>query len=335
MKTKKRVYSKIRLLIMLAVIIAGLSSAVSAHAETVAKIGSTSYSSVAKALYAVKNGQTVKLIKNATCSISYLDIPPIISKEFTINLNRKKLTIKGSLYIGDKSSVTIKNGEIGYKSSAYIAIKGNSIVKMQSCKIKMKAGNNLQADEKSRLTLNNCTVSLNDATISSDKKSEIIINGGNYVFFRGGKFATTGGKLTIKKGSFFNKSSFKTPIIAANPYGKINSTVTIKGGTFTGLGGVLYLGKKQNCTITGGKLSCSQTSVLEVYGNLNVKGGTISGGHPSNEFASSYGILCFETARVKLYKGATVKGGNNTAIGYSYYKGAVVRNYGALLIDGK
>ena len=333
MKTEKKVYSRIRLLIMLCVVMTGLLTTVSVLAETVAKIGSSSYSSVAKALFAANNGQTVKLIKNATYSFKFNDRYPLIGKKVTIDLNQKKLTIKGSLCMFRNANVTIKNGEIGYKKNAYMLIDEKSTVKMQNCKFNMKIGNSIRVDGKSKLTLNKCTVSITDTGISSEEKSELIINGGTYVFRGTGRLGTSGGKLTIKKGNFYNRG--RNVIIAANPQGKLNGTVTIKGGSFTGLGGVLYLGKKQNCTITGGKFSSSQDSVLQIYGNLNVKGGTISGGHPSDEVWPSHGILCFETARVKLYKGATVKGGNNTAIGYSYYKGAVVKNYGAVLVDGK
>lgn len=66
---------------------------------------------------------------------------------------------------------------------------------------------------------------------------------------------------------------------------------------------------------------------------MNVKGGSINGGKPYDEAVVSHGILAFETARINLYSGASISSQSGTAIGYSYYKGAIVNNYGAKLTD--
>ena len=82
----------------------------SAHAASgaVAKVGSTRYSSFAKALKQAPSGATIKLLKNTTLNSSnpYMTIT---GKELTIDLNGKKLTNKVQLYF-QKCSVTIKNG---------------------------------------------------------------------------------------------------------------------------------------------------------------------------------------------------------------------------------
>ncbi|MBQ9063490.1 MAG: hypothetical protein IJ121_11825 [Eubacterium sp.] len=179
MKSKRNLL--FRSLFFLAVIFLCIGSAKRVDAAAAAKIGSRRYKTVAKALYAAKNGDTVKLLRNASYIIDVLDKDPIKKKKITINLNHKTLDIMGRMRITKKSNVKIKNGKIITSSPGHFRVEGKSKVTMTNCTLETNSGSGFMVSgKKSSLKLNKCTGLLDGAGITAEKKASLTVNKGSY-----------------------------------------------------------------------------------------------------------------------------------------------------------
>lgn len=126
----KRIFRQIGAAVLTGAMLCGMSAGAFAAGD-VAKINSTGYRTLNKALEAVKNGQTIVLLQNVSSStesywggegkgVAYIH-ESASAKSFTIDLNGKKITASGNaddalLIAADEGagnlSVTLKNGTI-------------------------------------------------------------------------------------------------------------------------------------------------------------------------------------------------------------------------------
>lgn len=83
-----------------------------------AKVGGTEYQTLASAIAAAKNGDTVTLLTDTTEDVSISGI-----KDLTLDLGGKTLTNTGkgkaTLFVGGGASVSVKNGSIVGGASYY------------------------------------------------------------------------------------------------------------------------------------------------------------------------------------------------------------------------
>ena len=116
-------FSKILFLVLaLALVISAVAIFSSADASVGAKIGDTSYATLADALDAAQDGETITLLANQTHQTEVA----VSGKTVTINLNGKTLTAEAALFVAGKNGVINVVGSGALKSkSAPIAKSGS------------------------------------------------------------------------------------------------------------------------------------------------------------------------------------------------------------------
>lgn len=224
---------------------------------SVAAIGTTKYASLAAAIKAAQNGETVTLLKDITLSSDQ----SISSKKLTLDLNGKVLNGTGvkTVTLGYEADLTVKDSVGGGKiSNAWTKTSGESAAVYLSGTDSQFTLNSGTIESTSKLT------SLDSVAIrnKSGQTCTVNINGGSVVVPE----AATDGRAIVA--------------------GK-NMTLNVSGGTIAGgLHGVdAYSGS--NVTITGGEITARvvDTGVIkEAYGmrlkgtaKVTVDGGTITG----------------------------------------------------------
>lgn len=224
---------------------------------SVAAIGTTKYASLAAAIKAAQNGETVTLLKDITLSSAQ----SISSKKLTLDLNGKVLNGTGvkTVTLGYEADLTVKDSVGGGKiSNAWTKTSGESAAVYLSGTDSQFTLNSGTIESTSKLT------SLDSVAIrnKSGQTCTVNINGGSVVVPE----AATDGRAIVA--------------------GK-NMTLNVSGGTIAGgLHGVdAYSGS--NVTITGGEITARvvDTGVIkEAYGmrlkgtaKVTVDGGTITG----------------------------------------------------------
>ncbi|MCD8022779.1 MAG: hypothetical protein LUF30_07365 [Lachnospiraceae bacterium] len=252
-----------------------LSSLTVLSATTAATIGDNEYTSLAAALKAVEDGQTIVLAKNVSYSKNLT--VSLSDKSITIDLNEKTIAFKGSSYLKVKSgTITFKNGKI--KNS-----NGNTVMTVNSGATVKIAGGTYTG-----IITNAGKLTISKGTFKTqiENKGTLTIKGGTFAEIKknyddsevsSGILVNDGGTTTIKNGTFTAAS--RCNMLVNNK----NSTLKISGGTFTCksksyIGGtVLY--NEGKVTISGGTLAARnycQYAILNEGGTLALKDGTIS-----------------------------------------------------------
>lgn len=157
--------------------------------DCAAEIGETKYDTLDKALQAVKDGETVKVLKNIVVGTTGEDggvegqangqigrLPSAgEAVTFTVDLNEKTLSstndLKSLFMVQDGSSVTIKNGTIDYHgdNSALEVTSGAVTLDGVTIKIKKAGSTIITVGDDTELTVNNSK--LYYTTGSNDEKS--------------------------------------------------------------------------------------------------------------------------------------------------------------------
>ena len=217
-------------------------------AAKVASIGSKKYTSLQKAVDSVKNGQTIKLLKNV--SLKKTVVSKARNVKYTINLNEHTITGNSSKAVfkfKKNNKVTLKNGKIkhGKKYAGNILIECDDAV-LTIASGTYSNGNPVFDVDDGKLNINSGTVV--GAVYAED--SEVTIKGG-----------------TIKEAYF-------------NIYDE--STLKIKGGTILSdsWSGMVYLAKSE-LLMTKGTVKFSSDSALcmvqaEKKSSVRINGGRIS-----------------------------------------------------------
>lgn len=263
-----------------------------------AQVGRKCYASVQAAIDAAKEGDTVKLLADATEDVTVAE-----GKNLTLDLNGLRLanvkghtiTNNGTLTIKDSSEAktgTVDNlthGKGALVNVGTATLEGGTFERSNEAGTLSpyeNGGNSwYTVQNKGTMTIKDGTTVKNDGGFSSnlcnadDTNAKLVINGG---IFAGGINAVKNGsntKLEITGGTFSNTSQY----VVMNW-----SDATISGGTFTAEGtapSVLFTSSygndKDSLKVTGGTFSGAASMIHNYYdkdnrGNAAVSGGTFS-----------------------------------------------------------
>ena len=280
MKKKLSLVSLILLLVML--------MSTPALAATVCKIGSKGYSSLQKAVNAVKNGQTITVTKAITTDERFSTIDAK-AKKFTIDWKNKKYIYTSedkkqpAFHISNGHKVTVKNLNIESPHINPFSIANGGELIIHSGKVAAWA----LIHSYGKVTIKGGTFtvkSLSDGLwpfIQSLEGSELTIAKGTFTG-EGLLVLNKKGKVTISGGKFHISENAKAPVIANTPDG---GTVTISGGTFSGPDYLIE--NRSKMTISGGSFkSTNYTSgpCIKMFegSTTKIKGGTYKGGFNTN-----------------------------------------------------
>lgn len=306
----------------------------SAATGTTATIGSKKYSSLQKAVTAVKNGQTIKLQKNILVST------PIESKnnvKFTLDLNKHKITtpkskfrvtndgkkMTGSFRIF-KGNVIIVNGTFG----DYAAIKVE-----KDATLTIKGGTYWQLINFGKTTVSNAKF-INKWYAASYNYAGTLSISNTAMKAHGNCIYAVNGKLITKAGSYQPYSSkSKYPQIAVE-----KASVSISGGTFTSNHNVIY-NNNGKVSISGGtyKAAGSAPALYNNTGTMIVKNGafsasntnalsnirgslTISGGTFKNKSDIYATLYCGQNSKTVIQQGTVSNAGSARAIDADWVK---------------
>lgn len=275
-----------------------------------AQIGDKNYASVQAAIDAANEGDTVKLLADATEDVTVTE-----GKNLTLDLNGFKLTnVKGhtitnngTLTITDSSEAktgTVDNlthGKGALVNAGTATLEGGIFERSNEAgKLDpySHGGNSwYTVQNKGTMTIKDGTTVRNDGGYSSnlcnadDTNAKLVINGGT---FAGGINAVKNGsntKLEITGGTFSNTSQY----VVMNW-----SDATISGGTFIAEGtapSVLFTSSygndKDSLKVTGGTFSGAASMIRNYYdkdnrGNAAVSGGTFSAEVPADCCAKGF-----------------------------------------------
>lgn len=281
-----------------------------------AQIGSKCYASVQAAIDAANEGDTVKLLADATEDVTVDE-----GKNLTLDLNGFKLTnVKdhtitnnGTLTVTDSSEAktgTVDNlthGKGALVNAGTATLEGGTFERSNEAgklDLYSNGGNSwYTVQNKGTMTIKDGTTVKNDGGFSSnlcnadDTNAKLVINGG---IFAGGINAVKNGsntKLEITGGTFSNASQY----VVMNW-----SDATISGGTFTAEGtapSVLFTSSygndKDSLKVTGGTFSGTASMIRNYYdkdnrGNAAVSGGTFSAEVPADCCAK--GFICVKNS---------------------------------------
>ena len=263
----------------------------SAYYPPVAKIGETTYASLAEAVAAAQAGEVIVLIAD----VKTTDGVVITDKNLTIDLNGKTYTVtegastnNRNFKINGTSVVTVKNGTMvaagEYSSGAYgtVRTEGTANVTLTGLKLYNYRGNglNIKACAGTTVTIEN---------------TEIYANYGGGIESAGGTIVVNNGVTVEQKGMY--TAPYNSMAISVNGGGK----VTVNGGTFS-----------TEC-ITAEEANNQGTShgpwvagVLNSGGTLIINGGTFSNdnfGENSLATAARGAILADTKAKVEINGG--------------------------------
>ena len=219
-------------------------------ATKVAKVNNKTYTSLAKALSAARNGDTITLLDAVKTSSAVK-----ITKNVTIDFAQKNYTYTGSdfAFVVTKKTV-FKNGKAFASKGGLIKINKKASLTIQSGKyVNGQAAN-------ACLLLNNGTLTVKNGTFISTE-SNALVNDSGTVRIINGKFSN---KLSVSKKN--------APAVV-----NMSGTMTIDHGTFRSTyGNALQNYNKGICTIKNGSFISTQSASVNNTNNsvLNIKNGT-------------------------------------------------------------
>ena len=211
----------------------------------VAEIGSQGYESLTEAVAAAEDGQTVRLLADATEDV-------VISKSITLDLGGKTLTNtnagKATISVTG-GTVTVQNGSVIGGTSYYnIEVTKNSNANLTLTDVTATAGNNGSSmiDNYGTLTITSGTYTGGLNVVKSEEGSVLNISGGTFTRETAPRWGITGtvlvyGTTTITGGTFNEKSTSTNARVVVT--GRVNgyaSITYVKGGTFNGNGNNVF-----------------------------------------------------------------------------------------------
>lgn len=229
-----------------------------------AQIGDVKYETLAEAIAAAKDGETVTLLADATEDVT-------INKNITLDLGGKTLTNtnsgKATVTIAKGATTTVQNGSISGGTS-YYNIQNNGIATFTG--VTATAGNtgSSMIDNWGTLTIESGDYEGGLNVVKSEEGSTLTINGGKFTRDWAPKYGVTGtilvyGTTTIKDGTFIDKStSNNARVVVTGVVEGYTSITYVKGGSFTrtGSGNIFHgLGKatSDNFEVSGGTFNKS------------------------------------------------------------------------------
>lgn len=322
--SKKRIHRTGFLLFCLICVFIMSSSTVHA-ASYQAKIGKKKYKTVQKAVNKVKNGQTIKLLKNVKLKNGTV-IKVNRNVKFVFDMNGKTISKKikyrgmGSSYVTliklSKGTMTVKNGTLksdtGFGTGIIVMGKAKAIIEggTYRLQIEVKDQGNLTIKKGSFLNKRvpciyqvSGAVTIHNGTFQSNENCIILYKGKTVI--NGGKYASLseeypciyqhGGTLIMNKGSLTSNNE----CLHMN-----GGKATINGGTIAAKDNwAIFIEKKADLNINNCKLNISERASSEVGvggiitwldadATVRISGGTFSskGGRIINCFGGKLSI---------------------------------------------
>lgn len=250
----------------------------------VAQVGENKYETLAEAIAAAKDGDTVTLLADATEDVT-------IDKNITLDLGGKTLTNTGAgkatISVKDSAVVTVKNGFVMGGTKYYnIEVTKDSNANLTLMDVTATAGNNDSSmiDNWGTLTIESGTYEGGLNVVKSEEGSTLTINGGKFTGTHAQSSSYNGvilsaGTTTINDGEFIQSAT--TPrwcypqVVLVMQVTGYTSLVTVNGGTFT-----------NKYSSSGAKIFHPGTGATS--DNLAVKGGTFNKEVPDSYCADGF-----------------------------------------------
>ena len=213
--------------------------------QYVAEVNGAKYATLAEAINAATNDQTVRLLADATEDV-------VISKSITLDLGGKTLTNtnggKATISVTG-GTVTVQNGSVIGGTSYYnIEVTKNSNANLTLTDVTATAGNtgSSMIDNYGTLTITSGTYTGGMNTVKNEPSAKLNITGGTFTLTKGNSNGFTGvvfnyGELTISGGEFI-QSDKSAPYGQAqvihtdkDKNGSAAPSTVITGGTFKNL----------------------------------------------------------------------------------------------------
>ena len=275
----------------------------------VAEVGTTKYQTLAEAIDAAQDGQTVTLLADATEDV-------VISKSITLDLGGKTLTNTnaGNATISVKSgTVTVKNGNVVGGNDYYnIEVTKGSNANLTLTDVTATAGNNGSSmiDNWGTLTITSGTYTGGLNVVKSEEGSVLNISGGTFTL----SYATSGytgvifayGDTTISGGEFIQSLTttgrWNHPQVIATGVVEGHTAITkVTGGSFTnklsrenifrGVGNAT----SDNFKVSGGTFNKSISDAYCADGFIPTKNADGTYGVKEGHYVAAVGSTKYET----------------------------------------
>jgi hypothetical protein len=271
-----------------------------------ASIGTAKYITLAAAIAAANNGETVTLLKDVTEDVT-------IDKNITLDLGGKTLTNTGAgkatVTIAKGATATVQNGSI-IGGTSYYNIQNNGTATFTG--VTATAGNNDSSmiDNFGTLTIESGDYKDGMNVVKSEEGSTLTINGGKFTgtYAKGWSYngvILSAGTTIITDGEFIQKAttparSYPSVILAMQVEG-YTSTITITGGKFTNEksdGNIFYgWGKasSDNFEVSGGTFNKSISDDYCADGFIPTKNADGTYGVKAGKYVAQIGSKKYET----------------------------------------
>ena len=244
--------------------------------QYVAEVNGAKYATLAEAIDAAQDGQTVRLLADATEDV-------VISKSITLDLGGKTLTNtnagKATISVTG-GTVTVQNGSV-IGGTSYYNIEAKKDANLTLTDVTATAGNtgSSMIDNWGTLTITSGTYTGGLDTVKNEPSAKLTITGGTFTLTKGNSDGFTGvvfnyGELTISGGEFIQSDK-------SAPYGQAQ---------------VIHTDKDKNgsaapsTVITGGtfKNLCTKTTAWTVRATNAADGATKVSGGAFNKSVKDY-----------------------------------------------
>mgnify|MGYP004485686013 CR=1 FL=1 len=313
MKTNKFLSVVLTLCVLLAAF-----SLTALAAGDVAKVGGTTYATLAEAVADAADGDTVTLLGNTTEDVT-------VTGNITLDLGGYTLTNTGAgkatLTIAAGATATVKNGSIVGGKGNY-TIQNNGTATFEG--LTATAGNtgSSMIDNWGTLTITSGTYTGGLNTVKSEEDSKLTITGGKFVSDYAPKYNVTGtilvyGETAITGGEFVQNSTSTAArvVVTGVVEGHTPSLTKVSGGKFTtkSTGNIFHgLGKatSDNFEVSGGTFNKSISDGYCADGFIPTKNADGTYGVKVGKYVAKIGSTKYETLAdaVRLAaKGKTIK----------------------------
>ena len=292
-------------------------------ADGAATVGGTGYATLADAIAAAKDGETVTLTADATEDVT-------IDKNITLDLGTKTLTgtgaaSKATLTVAKGATATVKNGTVLGTANGYYTIQNNGTATLED--VTATAGNtgSSMIDNWGTLTITSGTYTGGLNVVKSEEGTTLNIDGGKFTL----EYATSGytgvifayGTTTITGGEFIQNLTttgrWNHPqVILAGVAEGYTSSVKVTGGSFTNKmsGESIFRGvgkaTSDNFEVSGGTFNKSISDGYCADGFIPTKNADGTYGVKVGKYVAKIGSTKYETLAdaVRLAaKGKTIK----------------------------
>lgn len=296
-----------------------VKEAVSGASSAIATIGGVGYASLAEAIAAAKDGDTVTLLADITEDV-------VIYKNITFDLGGKTITNTGAgkatLTVASGATATVKNGSI-VGGASYYNIQNNGTAILEG--ITATAGNtgSSMIDNWGTLTITSGTYTGGLNVVKSEEGSTLVINGGDFtldysvsnsynaVIFVYGDTTINGGTFTQ---SLTTAGKWAHPQVVATGVVEGYTAITrVTGGKFTNKksGEAIFRGvgkaTSDNFEVSGGSFNKSISDGFCADGFIPTKNADGTYGVKEGKYVAKIGSTKYETFEDAVKKAASGK----------------------------